>query len=334
MLIQNNLNMDRPKCAFCSGGLVSDIEKNESFCSNCGIVARQNYDTADHQILSLSGSDSDLESQAPTSIMMYDISLSTFIDKKNVDASGKQIRGYAEMEKLRKLNKFTISNDSKTRNLSKAMKEIRKMTEILGLSMLIAERASYIYRKALGKGLIKGRSIAGIAAATIYVACKDMGVMFPIDKIEEYIENLNKKNVVYYYKFLLRQMKMSTALQQPSQLVSRIAERARLGGKTQRKALEILNKIEGNPIISGKKPVSLAAGALYLAALNTGEHATQLRIAVAAELTTITIRKRYLEIAEIIEKSDSANSSEDDELPCSPIPCMAKTSNRSPDNLV
>src|SRR2546426_5827886 len=225
MLIQNNLNMDQPKCAFCSGGLVSDIEKNESFCSNCGIVARQNYDTADHQILALSGSDSDLESQAPTSIMMYDISLSTFIDKKNVDASGKLIRGYAEMEKLRKLNKFTISNDSKTRNLSKAMKEIRKITEILGLRMLIAERAFYIYRKALGKGLIKGRSIAGIAAAAIYIACKDAGIMFPIDKIGEHIENLDRKNIVHYYKFLLRQMKMSVASPNPYQIVSRIAER-------------------------------------------------------------------------------------------------------------
>src|SRR5437899_8282375 len=334
MLIQNNLNMDQAKCASCNGGLVSDIEKNESFCSNCGIVAMQNYDTEDHQILSLSGSDGALEPQEPTSIMMYDISLSTFIDKKNVDASGKQIRGYEEMEKLRNLNKFTISNDSKTRNLNKAMKEIRKMTEILGLSMLIAERASYIYRKALGKGLIKGRSIAGIAAATIYVACKDIGVMFPIDKIEEYIENLNKKNVVYYYKFLLRQMKMNIALQQPSQLVSRIAGRARLGGKTQRKALEILDKIEGNPIISGKKPVSLAAGALYLAALNTGEHVTQLRVAVAAELTTITIRKRYLEIMEILEKSGSTNSSEDEEMPCSPTACMAKTSQKLLDNVV
>ena len=319
MLIQNNLNMDQSKCASCNGGLVSDIEKNERFCSNCGIVARQNYDSVDPQIHALGEFDSTLGPQDPTSTMMYDISLSTFIDKKNVDSSGKQIRGYAEMEKLRKLNKFTISNDSKTRNLIKAMKEIRKITEILGMSTLIAERASYIYRKALGKGLIKGRSIAGLAAAAIYVACKDIGVMFPIDKIEEYVENLNKKNVVYYYKFLLRQLKMNVALQEPSQLVSRIAGRARLGGKTQRKALEILNKIEGNPVISGKKPVSLAAGALYLAALNTGENTTQLRIAVASELTTITIRKRYLEIAEIIEKSGEGNSSGDYELPCSQI---------------
>jgi len=325
MSIQNNLlNTDHSRCASCNGVVISDIEKNENICSNCGVVARENYHTSYSGSHAASELDRSQELQGQTSLMMYDISLPTLIDKKNVDASGKQIHRHVEMEKLRKLNKFTVSNNSKTRNLNKAMKEIRKITEILGLRMLIAERAFYIYRKALGKGLIKGRSIAGIAAAAIYIACKDAGIMFPIDKIGEHIENLDRKNIVHYYKFLLRQMKMSVASPNPYQIVSRIAERAGLGGKTQRKALEILNKIEGNPIVSGKKPVSLAAGSLYLAALKTREHTTQLRIAIASELSTITIRKRYLEIAKIIEKSDTTNSSQDKEgLDCSTV-CMAK----------
>jgi transcription initiation factor TFIIB len=55
------------------------------------------------------------------------------------------------------------------------MREIRRIIEILGIGAPVAEWSAYIYRKALDKGLIKGRSIAGIVAATIYVACKDTG---------------------------------------------------------------------------------------------------------------------------------------------------------------
>ncbi|WP_197054509.1 hypothetical protein, partial [Nitrosococcus oceani] len=109
-----------------------DLEKNENICSNCGIVtSHDSYHNSSYDV-DHSGNNE------PTSSMMYDISLSTVIDKKNVDASGKQIYGSFEMEKLRRLNKFTISNDSKIRNLNKAMADIRRITGILGFGNLIA----------------------------------------------------------------------------------------------------------------------------------------------------------------------------------------------------
>lgn len=296
MLIQNEITKTESNTCFsCTGKLIFDLEKNERICSGCGIVTEHdiehhNYDTG-HA----------LGSSEPTSSMMYEISLSTLIDKKNVDASGKQIVGSFDMEKLRRLNKFTISNDSKIRNLNKAMTDIRRITGILGFGNLIAERASYIYRKALNQGLIRGRSITGISVAAIYIACKDTGVSFPIDKINDYVENISKKTTVHYYKFLLRQMKMSVSIPEPSQNISKIAARAKLSGRTQRKALDILSQIGDEPVIIGKKPTSVAAAALYMAALETKEYTTQLRLAVASDLTTITIRKRYLEIVHILK---------------------------------
>jgi transcription initiation factor TFIIB len=297
MSAQSNITETNPNtCLSCMGKLIFDLEKNEKICSQCGIVTEHD---SDHH----SGYDLEHSSNSePTSSMMYDISLSTLIDKKNVDASGKQIYGSFEMEKLRRLNKFTISNDAKTRNLNKAMADIRRITGVLGFGNSIAERASYIYRKALNKDLIRGRSITGISVAAIYIACKDVGISFPIDKIDEYIENINKKTTVHYYKFLLRQMKMSVSIPEPSQNISKIAARANLGGRTQRRALEILSKVADDPIVIGKKPISLAAAALYMAALETKEYTTQLRLAVAADLTTITIRKRYLEIVQILKE--------------------------------
>jgi transcription initiation factor TFIIB len=315
-------------CIACSGKLIFDLEKNEKICSTCGIVIENEFDHHPSYELGHSGNNE------PTSSMMYDISLSTLIDKKNVDANGKQIFGSFEMEKLRRLNKFTISNDSKIRNLNKAMTDIRKITEVLGFGNLIAERASYIYRKALNKDLIRGRSITGISVAAIYIACKDVGIAFPIDKIGEHVENLNKKTIVHYYKFLLRQMKMSVGIPEPSQNISKIASRAKLGGRTQRRALEILYQIGNDPAIIGKKPTSLAAASLYMAAIETKDYTTQLRLAVAAEITTITIRKRYLEIMQIMKKKSAhvKNQDQKDDLFEEFISCNTSHVVKTPDH--
>ncbi|MGI0086873.1 MAG: transcription initiation factor IIB [Nitrosotalea sp.] len=317
MALQNNLmNFDSNTCYACQGKIVSDIDRGEKICSHCGMVS-DNSDLGNFHNADLF-SEMENKNEGPTSSMMYEIGLHTFIDKKNIDAGGKHIVGYSEIERLRRLNRFTISNYSKTRNLNKAVREIRRITGILEMPTSIAERACYIYRKALSKKIIRGRSITGIVAATIYIACKDAGVFFPIDKMEDLIENCNKRNIVQYYKLLLRQMEISVETPDPAQYVSRIAKRARLNGRTERRALEVLSQIEGEPLLSGKKPVSLAAGALYLAALQIGEHITQLRLAIASELTTITIRNRYVEIEKMLKQKTACNgtvtSKEDEEI--------------------
>lgn len=299
-------------CVRCKGRIVSDIERGESICTGCGMVGGSRLDSTHMENANFGSGIENESSKNPTSLIMYDLGLSTFIDKKNIDANGKALQGNFEFDKLRRLNKYSISNDSKTRNLTKAVREILRITEILGMSPSVAERASYIYRKALNMKLIRGRSITGIVAATIYIACKDAGVHFPIEQIEKLVENCSRKNVMHYYKLLLRCMKISIAVPEPSKYLSRIAARARLSGRTERRAFEILSQIDKEPTLSGKKPISLAASALYLAAMQVGEHTTQLRVAIASELTTITIRKRCSEINKLLA-SDPDKKALDDE---------------------
>ena len=287
-------------CTICNGTLVSDFDNGEKICSLCGIVTRDNHGSSVSEVDSSSTTSNITKNDEPTSIMMYDIGLPSIIDSKNVDVNGKHIHG-AEIEKMRKLNKFTISGNSKTKNLNKAINEIRRITEIIGFNALIAERACYIYRKILNKGAIRGRSITGIVCATICVACEEMNIPFSIDKIVELTGNSTKKSIMHYYKFILRQLGMNNRVIGPSHSISPIAKKAGLNAKTERKALEILEQVSNDPILSGKKPVSIAAASLYLASFQTKEHTTQLRIAIASGLTTITIRKISVELSQILE---------------------------------
>ena len=294
-------------CSVCKGQLICDPDTGEEVCSVCGIVARENIEiTVERRAFTPEEIDKRYRTGEPVSLMMYDMGLSSFMDNKNVDANGKQIQGYSEIERLRRLNKITVSNNSKTKNLNKAMREIRRITEILGISTPAAERAAYIYRKALEKDLIKGRSITAIVAATIYIACKDTGTPRSMHEIQEVIGNTDRKNIAYYYKFLLREMQMHVPLPVPTNSISRIADRAHLSEKTIRKALEILELVGDNASLSGKNPISLAAASLYLATIETGEYTTQLRIAIAADVSTVTVRKRCLEIIQLVKENSSS----------------------------
>lgn len=291
-------------CRTCNGQIICDHDTGEEFCVDCGTVARDNIEISS---VRRAFSFDDLHKRSgtgePTSLMLGNMGLSTFINDKNIDANGKQIQGYLEIERLRRLNKITVSNSSKTKNLNRAMRDIRRITEILGIGNPVAERAAYIYRKALDRGLIKGRSINGIVAAAIYIACKDAGNPRSIDELQAVIGKADRKNIAYYYKFLLRELKIRVPLPVPSNSISRISGKARLTEKTARKALELLGAVADNAMLSGKNPVSLAAAALYLATLETKEYTTQLRIAIAADVSTVTVRKRCLEIIQLVRET-------------------------------
>ena len=302
MSSQNDFLRSEELCYVCNGKLVFDYETVEKVCSNCGIVSTNKTESQLYKS-SLPIADHEQNTLQPrnTSLIMYEINLPTMIGKKNIDAHGKQIKGFSDMERLRRLHKYSITDGSRTRNLTTAAREIRRISEKIGVNNSVAERAAYIYRKALTEGLVKGRSITGIVAACVYISCKQLDAPRTLGDIQMHVGESDRRSISHYFKFLLRRLKINLLVSTPSINISKIARRSGLSGKTERKGLEILDKVNGDPVLSGKKPVSLAASALYLASILRGEKITQSRLAVAAELTTITIRKRYLEILQILK---------------------------------
>jgi transcription initiation factor TFIIB len=77
------------------------------------------------------------------------------------------------------------------------------------------------------------------------------------------------------------------------QCISRIASKTRISEKTRRSACLILKKAQENHESAGKDPMGLAASALYLSCVKNGEGLSQRDIAMAANVTEVTIRNRY-----------------------------------------
>lgn len=67
--------------------------------------------------------------------------------------------------------------------------------------------------------------------------------------------------------------------------------------------MEIIRKAQDQKLTSGKSPSGIAAAAIYISAIKAGERRTQREVAEVADVTEVTVRNRYSEIAkELNEK--------------------------------
>ncbi|MDA4133444.1 MAG: transcription initiation factor IIB, partial [Thaumarchaeota archaeon] len=230
----------------------------------------------------------------PTSIAMHDMGLATVIGGINKDASGKSLSASmkATVERLRTWDSRSQVHEPVDRNLRQAFSELDRLSDKLAVSDAVVEKAAYIYRKALDRGLVRGRSISAIIAASLYAACRDRETPRTLKDLAV-VSNVKKKDIARCYRLLLKEMDIKMPVVDPTKCVSRIASRAGLSEKTKRRALEILKKAEEARISAGKDPMGLAAAALYVSCTLEGEDKTQRDVAEAAGVTEVTIRNRY-----------------------------------------
>ncbi|MFQ6086317.1 MAG: transcription initiation factor IIB family protein, partial [Candidatus Bathyarchaeia archaeon] len=163
----------------------------------------------------------------------------------------------------------------------------------------VKERAAIIYRKALKRGLVRGRTVVGIAAASMYLACRITRFPRSLTEISE-VSLLNKTDIARYYRLLLRTLDIKVPLVDPIRSVSKIVSILNLGDGVIRVATKILERAIEKGATVGKDPMGVAAGAVYMACrIINGEAITQKSVAEAAGVTDVTVRNRYRVLKEI-----------------------------------
>jgi transcription initiation factor TFIIB len=285
------------KCPECtSDNLVEDYDRGEVICQACGLVINENVMDRGPEWRAFTKEERESRGRVgiPISYSMHDKGLSTVIDRINRDAYGKQlpISTRLEMLRLRKWQIRTRVHSSIDRNLAQAMAELDRLTDNLHIPSQVKERAAVIYRKALDSGLVRGRSIAAIAAAALYAACRATETPRTLKEVA-ITNNAKRKDIARYYRLLIRELDIKMPVDDPIRCVSKIASKARIPIKTQRKAINILEEAKKRGIVSGKDPMGLSASALYLACLLDDTKKSQKRIAEVANVTEVTVRNRY-----------------------------------------
>ena len=288
-------------CRQCLGELLWDQETSERVCTRCGAVSQSEADLFEQAAMARAPSEGSFHTAAAS--MAEDIGVSTVIGFRDVDASGRQLGRSRELKQLRKLNTM-VSWDSEKRRLGKVSMEVQRIVQTLGLNTAIGEMAFKIYQKEFNAKQVKTRSLAAAAAACVCMACRQMDVARPPNDMVARRTDIDEKKFRHYYRMLLSEEE-TRSIPSPTNYIPAVAAKAGLQGTTERTAIEILNRVKGDPRLVGKRPISLAAAALYLASVKNGDRTTQLRLAYAAGVTPITIRKRSLEISEMLPQAQS-----------------------------
>jgi len=284
-------------CPECKGiSIIRDKDSGEIVCGSCGLVLTDLIINRGAEWRAFTKSEKESRSRVgiPMSYTIHDKGLSTMISKDNKDAYGTRLplKTKLQMYRLIKWQGRSRVYYSKERNLAQAMSELDRLADKLHINPSIKEEAAVIYRKALKKNIVRGRSISSIVAASLYAACRFTKTQRTLRELARQ-SPLDLKDISRCYRLLLRELQLQMPVPAPHLRVPKIAAKAGIREETQRKAVEILRKAEKLKTTAGKDPMGLAAAALYIACKINDEKKTQKTIAYAAGVTEVTIRNRY-----------------------------------------
>ena len=294
-------------CSRCGKkSLLTDEVTGEQFCGKCGYVISQKVDESgpEHRSFSTQGGVDTVRTGSPISLTRHDKGLSTVINPANRDATGKPLSASMKstIRRLRTWDSRSQSQASADRNLRQALAELGRLKDKLAISSSVFEKAAYIYRKAVDKQLVRGRTISALIAASLYAACRDAETPRTLKDVAG-AANVKRKDISRCYRLLYNELELKMPVVDPIQCIARISSNLKITEKIKRYAAKILKETQKRQESSGKDPMGLAAAALYFSCVKNGVYVTQRDLAEAANVTEVTIRNRFkaLKEAKILE---------------------------------
>lgn len=291
---QKSVSVERcPECG--ASPLMRDQESGEVVCTNCGFVVDTKLADRGPEWRAFTPEQQTKRVRvgAPYTFTIHDKGLSTKIDWRDIHGFPPEKK--AQLHRLRRWQRRSRVSNSTERTLASALSDMYRMADALNLPKNIIETASIIYRKAVNKRLIRGRSVQGMAIATIYLACRQCGLIRTLMELSR-ASGINKKEVARNYRFLVKKLNYIVPPVKSRQHIARLCTELALHGKAEKVAHKILKVAGKLKLTSGRGPRGVAAAASYIASKVVGECRTQREFAEAADITEVTIRNRYKEI--------------------------------------
>ncbi len=278
---------------------VLDSRRGEVICNNCGLVLNSRLIDPGAEWRAFDSDQREKRTRvgAPMTLTIHDQGLSTIIDWKNRDYAGREIpsRLRSQIYRLRRWQSRIRVSDATERNLTFALSELDRMSSVLGLPKNLRESAAKIYRAAVSNHLIRGRSIEGVAAASLYAACRMCKIPRTLQEISENAR-VDKKEIGRSYRFVASKLNLSSNPTKATDYVNRFVSELKLSARVAKKAGQIITLAEKRGLTSGRGPTGVAAAAIYVASIYYRERRTQRDIARVSQVTEVTVRNRFKEL--------------------------------------
>ena len=287
-----NKTKDGVTCNVCKSKLVNT--GTEIVCAKCGIVVDERLldNSTDYDISENGEGGRTGRPQSEGYSMQHSTSIGTG-SSKLTDGKKHNISGERKSDLLRQA-KLDEQQTMKSASQRKGDNQILRTSNVLNIPQILRERGYEIFHKCLKQKMLAGRTSEIFSAACLFAACREDGQS---KTIKDFVNsgNFKKNTFVAYYKIIIQTLEIKSKIISPTTHVSRIASKTEppLNGIIQKQATEIIDQLNEN---AGKDPVSLAAAALcYVAQLKNAKH-TLRQIAMAAELSEVTVRNRIKDI--------------------------------------
>jgi transcription initiation factor TFIIB len=306
--VLKTMTVQKNRCKRCgSGSRITDEESGEIICQGCGFVISERIEDSGPEYRNFMDGDDRSRAGAGTSLSRHDMGLATIINPANKDSTGKPLSSSMKttIGRLRIWDSRSQAHKSSDRNFRIAFNELSKLKDKLGLTEATIEKTAYIYRKAVEKNLIRGRSIPALLGAALYAACRESETPRTLRDIEM-VSNVKRKELAKCYRVLVERLDLKMPVVNSVYCLARIGNKIGISEKSKRLAAKILNDYEQSGEIAGKSPTGLAATALYLACVKMNEKYSQRDISKAANITEVTIRNRAAAIRKTLNLNDKS----------------------------
>ena len=294
-----NQQREEPECCPECGGtrFENDGMRGEKICSTCGCVVDESIIDLGPEWRNFGNGRDKGRVGAPLNILTHDKGLTTEIAKGSRDGRGMSIpsKNMAQIHRLRTWQKRLRISNAVERNLAIAMGHINRIGNVMGAGNNVREATATIYRKAVKKNLIRGRSIETVVSACIYAACRQCGNPRTLDETASY-SGVEKKAIARTYRVLSRQLKLQLTPTKPEDYLQRFCSELKVSDQVRRRALGLLRDIGDKEASTGHGPTGAAAAAIYISCILCHEHRTQKQISDVSGVTEVTIRNRYREL--------------------------------------
>ena len=273
--------------------LVVDDSRGEIICKKCGIVVKEKIIDPSIEKVSWTIDDylANSRTGGQTKLSLYDRGLSSQINLSNKDSKGKNLSRFtkSQFDRLRVWDSRT-KQTTHARTLTEAFIILDGIKMKLNLSEHVIEKTAYIYRKAVKKKIVRGRTKRGMLLASLYAACRESKTPRSLEEIAKY-GNINKKNLSKDYRALLKSLDLRFEPDDPKSFLNKIASTINVPEKTVRIANQVLHDAKKKRITTSKKPQGIAGASIYLAGLIQNEKISYSKVSHATGISSVTLRK-------------------------------------------
>ena len=276
------------------GPIITDNELGEITCGSCGTILDEKTIDGGPENRYFTKEDYMANTRFGPKIKLSfgDMGLSTFINSQNKDSSGKRLPNKirSTFYRLRKQDQF--SKSKKNRVFIEAFVILDGIRSRLSLPESVVEKSAYIYRKAVAHHLVRGRSRPVLVAASVYAACRFTNTPRTLKDVAN-AANVQKKILQKTYMNLVRTLEINLGTYEPLDFITRLSTSVNVSEKIRRDAIYFIKRAKELEITAGRNPIGIASAALYFSCVCNKENVSQLKIAEAAGITTVTLRNDY-----------------------------------------